>query len=233
MTHLPFNIYCPICNAGKIRKEQAKAKSPEKRAEEIQQAKERTGGNPEIDPSKFGDLLLCDEIILGTPEQWGCKGETAGLMCKDVGTGCRDLMPLETKSAEHIMAALRDFVGNRHGKISGTVHSDRAKELIAAVDRLRKEGVYNWVHSKAVPHRPTSRGCIEREIGVVFDATRCSLEQSGYPLSWWPKAVRHQCFALNVSDDSWSRARGSAGDNYRFHPAEFRDALDEGQADRL
>ena len=122
------------------------------------------------------------------------------------------------------MAALRDFIGNRHGKISGTVHSDRAKELIAAVDRLRKEGVYNWVHSKAVPHRPTSRACIEREIGVVLEATRCSLERSGFPLSWWPKAVRHQCFALNVSDDTWSRARGSAGDNKLFHPAEFGDA---------
>ena len=119
----------------------------------------------------------------------------------------------------------RALLVNGAGKISGTVHSDRARELIAAVDQLRKEGVYNWVHSKAVPHRPTSRGCIEREIGVVLDATRCSLEQSGFPLSWWPKAVRYQCFALNVSDDSWSRARGSAGDNYRFHPAEFGDAL--------
>ena len=56
------------------------------------------------------------------------------------------------------------------------------------------------------------------------EATRCSLEQSGFPLSCWPKAVRHQCFALNVSDDTWSRARGSAGDNRLFHPAEFGDA---------
>ena len=127
MTHLPFNPYCLVCNAGKIRKEQAKAKSPEQRAEEIQQAKERTGGNPEVDPSKFGDLLLCDEIILGSPEEWGVKGESAGLMIKDVGTGSRDLIPMESKSTENIMVALRDFVGNRHGKISGTVHSDRAK----------------------------------------------------------------------------------------------------------
>ena len=216
MTHLPFNKYCPVCNAGKIRKEQAKAKSPEQREEDIQQAKDRIGGNPEVDPSEFGDLLLCDEIILGNPEEWGCRGETAGLMIKDVATGSRDLIPMDAKSTEHIKVALRDFVGNRHGKLAGTVHSDRARELIAAVDQLRKEGVYNWVHSKAVPHRPTSRGCIEREIGVVLDATRCSLDQSGLPLSWWPKAVRYQCFALNVSDDSWSRARGSAGDKLPF-----------------
>ena len=141
MTHLPFNIYCPICNAGKIRKEQAKAKTPEERANDIQQAKERTGGNPEIDPAKFGDLLLCDEIVLGTPEQWGCKGEAAGLMVKDVGTGWRDLMPLETKVTENVMAALRDFVGNRHGKISGTVHSDRAKELIGGGPTPQRRGL--------------------------------------------------------------------------------------------
>ena len=44
-------------------------------------------------------------------------------------------------------------------------------------------------------------------------------------MSWWPKAVRYQCFAFNVTDDSWSRARGSAGDNYLFHPEEFGDPL--------
>ena len=131
------------------------------------------------------------------------------------------------------MAALRDFVGNRHGKVSGTVHSDRAREIIAAVDRLRKDGTYNWVHSKAVPHRPTSRGRIEREIGVVLEATRGSLEQSGFPLSWWPDAVSYQCFALNVTEDTWSRARGSAGDNYKFHPEEFGDPLSMKQANRL
>ena len=91
---------------------------------------------------------------------------------------------MDSKSTENIKAALRDFVGNRHGKISGTVYSGRAKELIAAVDQLRKDGVYNWVHSKAVPHRPTSRGCIEREIGVVLEATRSNLYQANFPLSW-------------------------------------------------
>ena len=64
---------------------------------------------------------------------------------------------MDSESTENIKAALRDFVGKRHGEISSTVHSDRAKELIAAVDQLRKDGVYYWVHSKAVPHRPTSR----------------------------------------------------------------------------
>ena len=27
----------------------------------------------------------------------------------------------------------------------------------------------------------------------------------------------------NINDDTWSRARGSAGDNYLFHPEEFGD----------
>ena len=134
-------------------------------------------------------------------------------------------MPMESKSTENIKVALCDFVGTRHGKLSGTVHSDRAKELIAGVDQLRKKVKHNWVHSKATPHRPTSRGVIEREIGVVLTATRGSLAQSGFPLCWWPKAVRYQCFALNVTDDLWSRARGSAGDDYAFHQKEFGDPL--------
>ena len=33
--------------------------------------------------------------------------------------------------------------------------------------------------------------------------------------------MRYQCFALNVTDDTWSRARGSAGDKYILHPEEF------------
>ena len=145
MTHLPKNPWCPICADDKVRAVCAKAQP-------------RKEGNPEVDPGKFGDLLLADHIVLSDPEEWGISGESAGLNWKDVGTGWRDLMPMESKSAENTRAALRDFVGNRHGKIHGIVHSDRAKEINVAVDGLRKDKVYDWVHSKAAPHRETSRG---------------------------------------------------------------------------
>ena len=97
-------------------------------------------------------------------------------MMKAVGTGCRDLIPMGSKSSESIKVALHDFVGNRYGKVSGTVHSDRAREISVAVDGLRKERTFNSVHSKATPHRTTSRGSIGREIGVLLSATRSSLE---------------------------------------------------------
>ena len=84
-----------------------------------------------------------------------------------------------------------------------------------------RTNIYDWVHSTATPHRESSRGAIDNEIKVVLGATRCSINQSGLPLCWWPRAVRYQCFALNISDDTWSRARGSAGDNYLFDPEEF------------
>ena len=35
--------------------------------------------------------------------------------------------------------------------------------------------------------------------------------------------MRYHGFALNITDDLWSRARGSAGDYYKFHPEEFGD----------
>mgnify|MGYP003318160800 CR=1 FL=1 len=47
-------------------------------------------------------------------------------------------MPVDSMSAENRVVAFRDFVGNMH-KIHGTVHSDRAKETVKAVDYLRKE----------------------------------------------------------------------------------------------
>ena len=57
----------------------------------------------------------------------------------------------------------------------------------------------------------------------MLEATRSNLYQANFPLSWWPRAVRHQCFSLNVTDDTWSRARDSAGDKrkYAFVPEEF------------
>jgi len=141
----------------------------------------RKTGNPEVNPQRFGDLILADHIVLVDPETWGSKGESAGLMIKDQGSGWRDLMPMDSKSKENTKAALMDFIGRRHGKCPGTVHSDRAKEVVASVDELRKEGVCALVHSKATPHRPTSRGAVEREIGVVFEATRSNLFQASFP----------------------------------------------------
>ena len=105
-------------------------------------------------------------------------------------------MPVLSKSEVDTRVALRDFVGNRHGRCPGTVHSDRAKEIIAAVDGLRRANIYDWVHSRATPHRESSRGAIENEIKVVLGMTRCSLNKIGFPLCWWPRAVRHQCFCF-------------------------------------
>ena len=68
-------------------------------------------------------------------------------MLKDVGTGWRELMPVPSKSDENTHVALRDFVGNRNRNVSGTVD----REIIAAVDGLRKDKVYDWVHSEATP----------------------------------------------------------------------------------
>merc|ERR1712155_200718 len=102
MTHLPFWAWCPVCVDNQARKAQARTK-------------ERKHGNVEVDPQKFGDLLLADDIILQDPVSWGSKGETAGLMIKDVGAGYRDLMPMVSKSAEDHDAAFLEFVGKRHG----------------------------------------------------------------------------------------------------------------------
>ena len=74
MTHLPKNPYCPICMGSKIKAKPAK----------VQQ---RKTGNPEVDPQRFGDLLLADHIVLVDSEAKGSKGESAGLMLKDAGTG--------------------------------------------------------------------------------------------------------------------------------------------------
>ena len=118
-------------------------------------------------------------------------------MMKDVGTGFRDFVAMDSKSAENHTQAFLNFVGKRHGRNLGTVHSDGAHELKKSVSDLQAE--YKWVHSVACPHRETERGKVEREIGTVLGATRCNLEQSGLPLSWWPRAARYTSFALNVN----------------------------------
>ena len=69
MTHLPKNAFCKICMDVKV-----KAKAAKRRDPIVENA-----------PRRFGDLVLGDHLVM--PKDVGTKGESAGLLLKDKGTG--------------------------------------------------------------------------------------------------------------------------------------------------
>ena len=113
---------------------------------------------------------------------------------------------------------MKEFAGRQ--RVS-EFYSDCSKELKAAAKAI------GWTHALATPHRPSSRAAIERELHLVLESSRCSLEQAGFPLTWWPRASRYQSMALNFVPAAWTTVKlgpevDPAEDNSNMSPYERR-----------
>ncbi len=159
LTHLPKNRWCPICQETKVKANQARRQDP----------------NVTFVPRRFGDLTLGDHMVLPSPAHWGSKMESAGLLLKDVGTGWRDIFPAQVKSTPESVVAMKEFAGRDLVK---EFSSDGSRELKAAAREVK------WSHNPGTPHRPTSRGRVEREMQLILEASRCGINASGLPLKW-------------------------------------------------
>ena len=121
-----------------------------------------------------------------------------GLLLKDTGTNWSDLRATSDKSAAESQRVMREFAGRQ--KVS-EFYSDCSRELKAAAKAEQ------CPHALDTPHRPSSRGAIERELQLILESSRCSLNQSGLPLSWWPIAARYHSMALNFVPSIWSQVK--------------------------
>ena len=88
------------------------------------------------------------------------------------------------------MRVMMDFAGT---EAVTKAYTDCAQELKSAVKQL------GWLHPTATPHRPESRGKIEREIRTMVEGTRCNLQQAGLEHKRWPAAARHNVMATNFA----------------------------------
>ena len=151
-------------------------------------------------PDKFGVEVCADTLLAYTNESWGLDGEEFGLVMYDRGTTYTGGFPQGTKDADDHKDSLREFLGSAPVQ---RFYSDCAPELIRAAKDL------NLAHDTATPNRPDTNGVAERCVRKVVEGTKCLLAQAGFPPSWWPKAMRCFCHALNIEvvngDSAWNR----------------------------
>ena len=94
------------------------------------------------------------------------------------------------------------------------MYIDTALELVAAVSRLKLK------HDTSTPYRSIANPVAERSIRTVTEGTRTLLEQSGFPVQWWPYASRCFCHSMNIammdSDSAYNKRHGVAFDGFPF-----------------
>ena len=96
------------------------------------------------------------------------------------------MMPYPTggKSADEAAQSIADFQGNKKKESIKLMYTDNAPEFIAAAHRLKLK------HDTSTPYRSIAKSVAERPIRTVTEGTRTLLEQSGFPVQWWPYAAR-------------------------------------------
>ena len=82
--------------------------------------------------------------------------------------------------------------------------------VVAAVSRLKLK------HDTSTPYRSTANPIAERSVRTVTEGTRTLLEQSGFPIQWWPYASRCFCHSMHMAvvdgDSACNKGHGVAFD---------------------
>ena len=73
----------------------------------------------------------------------------------------------------------------------GKFIGDGSREIKAGCNQL------SIIPDPTTPYRPQSNSITERGVGLVTDAAKTILVQSGLPHTFWPFAVKYVCFARN------------------------------------
>ena len=130
----------------------------------------------------FGDEITADHLDSKGPLSQGFEGANFAVVFKDRGTKWIDCFPKGTKSTEHTVEAVLEFLGKN--KVA-SFYSDSSPELRAAA---RSVGI---AHATATPGRPDVNGVAEAAVRKVAEGTRTVLEHAGFDPRWWPLAARH------------------------------------------
>eukprot|EP00971_Amphidinium_carterae_P293900 5834898-Amphidinium_carterae.1 len=89
-----------------------------------------------------------------SPADYGVNGEMAMIVILDVYTRWLQCYPVESKEADEICDALRDFSGP-YLKLK-VMYSDNAPELVKAAYEK------SWVHERSIPGISKNNGLVER-----------------------------------------------------------------------
>ena len=126
LTHKPKHPKCIVCNA---------CKTIHKR---LTRSIEAQKDEWDKKVTKFGDLVTCDHLVLGSGESASRHGDRVSLVCKDRKTKWIDAFPNAHKNAAASVEALQEFAGTDPIDI---LYSDGSHELTKAVKDIRTAAV--------------------------------------------------------------------------------------------
>ena len=145
------------------------------------------------DPIAPLEKLACDHIISRT--NLGTKGETCSFVIVDRFSGMIGISPSKSKDSDSVEVALRKFCGRSKAGIV-SVSSDRAHEIIAAVERL------GFTTEPSEPRQSLHNPYAESMIRTVKGITSSVLLQSGLGHQFWPLAHRYVEWMYPITKDS-------------------------------
>ena len=187
MTHLPKNPWCDHCMRAKMQRK------PHRRGAT------KGFGKP---PEKFGDHVTMDYILSYTKGSKGMNGESDVAVFKDLYTGWTQGIPVKSRSAAHLLGAIKEFAG-RVNDVK-VLYTDKGPEIDAALMSTTITPVHSTIGIKQ------NNGIAERANRTIEDGSRTILVMSGLPTYFWPYAVKHFSFSYNIScrlkdgDSSWN-----------------------------
>ncbi len=154
LTHVPKSPYCQSCQEARMKQAYSKR------------------GAFARETSKFGGIVTCDHMYSARAQMRGFHSEKNALTVKDVHTGMIFAYPVENKSQEHMIDALKHFAGRMRIL---NVYSDNVPELIGVME-------LSLMHETSAPVVLRNNSRIERSNQVINGGTTSSLVQAGPPL---------------------------------------------------
>ena len=169
----PKNPFCQGCLRAKVNAKQARRRHIKSEA------------------NAFGDIVTADHLIARDADGGGIGNEQVIIFIKDQFSNWMMLYPTGGKSADKAAQFIAGFQGNKKKESIKLMYTDNALELIAAASRFKVK------RDTSTSYRPTANSIAERSIRTVTEGTRTLLEQSGFPVQWWPYAAR--CFRHSMN----------------------------------
>ena len=175
MIHIPENPFCQGCLRAKLNAKQARRRHIKSEA------------------NAFGDIFTADHLVARDADGGGLDNEKVAILIKDHFSSRMMLYPAGGESADEAAQSIADLQGNKKKETIKLMYIDNALELVAAVSCLKLK------HDTSTPYCSTANSIAERSSRIVTEGTRTLLEQSGFPVQWWPYASRCFCHSMSFA----------------------------------
>eukprot|EP00959_Pyramimonas_sp_CCMP1952_P107078 2238720-Pyramimonas_sp.AAC.1 len=127
-------------------------------------------------PKKFGGALTADRVVLAKDDAADKHGDKCAPVVLDRYTGIIMAYPAAHRDAATTKASSQQFIA-ASDEVK-RIYTDNSGELLKARRQL------GWRRDTSTPHRPQTRGLIERMVKIVILGARAVLHMSGLGHEW-------------------------------------------------